>query len=94
LKKPRRLSSFRGFFVQEASKMKIKDIVKNQNAHFVFYRDGALFYETDNGFQFPVPVDDAGSATFNKEEKAILLMRYIRKHLHKTAEARLAQNAG
>lgn len=72
--------------------MKITDIVRNQNAHFVFYRDQALFYETDNGFQFPVPVSDAGSATFNHEEKAILLMRYIRKHLARTEAARLAQN--
>ena len=40
--------------------MNIKDIVKNQNAHFVFYRDRSLFYETDKGFQFPVPIDDAG----------------------------------
>lgn len=50
--------------------MKIKDIVKGQQAHFVFYRDKALFYETDNGFRFPAPVDNAGSATFNQEEKA------------------------
>lgn len=74
--------------------MKIKDIVKNQNAHFVFYRDESLFYETDKGFQFPVPVADAGSATFNAEEKAILLMRYIRKHLVKTEAARYAQERG
>ena len=68
--------------------MTIKDIVKNQNAHFVFYRDQCLFYETDNGFQFPIPVEDAGSATFNSEEKAILLMRYIRKHVDRTEAAR------
>lgn len=67
---------------------RIKDIVKDQQAHFVFYRDRCLFYETDAGFQFPVPVDDAGSATFNSEEKAILLMRYIRKHLDRVAAAR------
>ncbi len=73
--------------------MNIKEIVKNQNAHFVYYRDKALFYETDNGFQFPVPVEDAGSATFNSEEKAILLMRYIRKHLAKTQEAKGVQTA-
>ena len=72
--------------------MKILDIVKDQNAHFVFYRDRALFYETDTGFQFPVPIEDAGSATFNKEEKAILLMRYIRKHLQNVDDARDAQN--
>ena len=51
----------------------VKDIVKNQKARFVFYRDRALFYETDDGFQFPVPVDEAGSATFNAEEKAVTL---------------------
>jgi len=72
--------------------MKIKEIVKDQNAHFVFYRDKSLFYETDNGFQFPVPIEDAGSATLNKEEKAILLMRYIRKHMDRTQAAREAQD--
>lgn len=71
---------------------RIKDIVKNQRAHFVFYRDGALFYETDGGFQFPIPVEDAGSATFNADEKAILLMRYIRKHLARTDAARQQQD--
>ena len=74
--------------------MNIKDIVKGQNAHFVFYRDESLFYETDNGFQFPVPVADAGSATFNSEEKAILLMRYIRRHVQKTEAARAEQDRG
>lgn len=72
--------------------MNIKDIVKDQKAHFVFYRDRSLFYETDNGFQFPVPIDDAGSATLNSEEKAILLMRYIRKHLERTQAARDEQS--
>lgn len=72
--------------------MNIKDIVKNQNAHFVFYRDQCLFYETDNGFQFPVPLNDAGSATINHEEKAILLMRYIRKHIEKTENAKSEQS--
>ena len=74
--------------------MNIKDIVKNQNAHFVFYRDQALFYETDNGFQFSIPISDAGSATINSEEKAIILMRYIRKHIARTDAARIAQDNG
>jgi len=72
--------------------MKILDIVKDQNAHFVFYRDRSLFYETDSGFQFPVPTEDAGSATFNKEEKAILLMRYIRLHLKNVDDAKDEQD--
>jgi len=61
--------------------MNIKPLIKNQCAHFEFYRDGSLFYKTDNGFQFPIPLSDAGAATINKSEKAIFLMRYIRKHL-------------
>ena len=69
----------------------IKDLVKGQTAHFVFYRDRSLFYATDNGFQFPVPIDDAGSATFNADEKAILLMRYMRKHLASVSAAKLNQ---
>ena len=72
--------------------MNIKEIVKNQNAHFVFYRDQSLFYETDNGFQFSVPISDAGSATINSQEKAILLMRYIRKHIARIESARSTQN--
>ena len=72
----------------------IKEVVKDQTAHFVFYRDRSLFYQTDSGFLFPVPVDDAGSATFNADEKAILLMRYIRKHIERTAAAKEAQNRG
>ncbi len=61
---------------------RLKDLVAgNKKARFVFFRDKSLFYETEDGFLFPVPVEDAGSATFNAEEKALLLMRYIRKHL-------------
>jgi hypothetical protein len=32
-------------------------------------------------FEFPVPIADVGTATFLAEDKAILFMRYIRKHL-------------
>ena len=71
------------FFIYRKLKMKnIKDMVnQNKKARFVYFRDGALHYETEDGFIFPVPVNDAGSATFNAEEKALLLMRYIRKYL-------------
>ncbi|MEJ2133344.1 MAG: hypothetical protein P8Y95_17360 [Gammaproteobacteria bacterium] len=66
----------------------LKTLVKGKMARFVYYRDKALHYETDDGFLFPVPVEDAGSATFNAEEKAILMMRYIRKHLENVEKAR------
>ena len=32
-------------------------------------------------FEFPVPISDIGTATFLAEDKALLFMRYIRKHL-------------
>lgn len=48
---------------------------------FSHYYDGNLWYKTSNtGFLFPVPVSDIGNATFNAEDKALLFMRYIRKH--------------
>jgi hypothetical protein len=73
----------------------IKEMVKdNRKARFVFFRDGALHYETEDGFVFPVPVSDAGSATFGAEERAILLMRYIRKYLAVVETARQDETHG
>ncbi len=49
------------------------------NVEFEYYRDGSLWYRTKYGFLFPVPIDDIGTATFLRTDKAILFMRYIRK---------------
>ena len=63
-------------------KRSIKDMVKdNQTVTFQFYRDGQLWYETECGFEFPVPISEAGTATFLAQDRAILFMRYIRKHI-------------
>ena len=60
----------------------IKEMVENnQKVRFRFYRDGQPWYGTECGFEFPVPIAEAGTATFLAEEKAILYMRYIRKHM-------------
>ena len=48
---------------------------------FMYYRKDNLYYRTDNGFVFPVPVSDTGDASFLAEDKAILFMRYIRKEM-------------
>ena len=62
--------------------MTIKDIVKdNKQANFLYYGSGNLWYITEDGFTFPVPVEDCGDGRFKATEKALLLMRYIRKHL-------------
>ena len=70
---------------------KLLDMVKDKKVHFSFYREGELWYKTDDGFEFPVPISDIGNATFLAEDKAILFMRYIRKHLEMIEKAREEQ---
>ena len=69
----------------------IKELVSdNKKAKFLYYKLSELWYETETGFKFPVPVHDpgeVGDATFHAEEKALLLMRYIRKHLKMLEDA-------
>ena len=68
-------------------------IVNNQKVRFSFYRDGSLWYETECGFRFPVPISEAGTATFAAEDRAILFMRYIRKQMATLEDARRARAA-
>jgi hypothetical protein len=48
---------------------------------FSHYRQKELWYKTECGFEFPVPIDDTGDGTFLATDKAMLFMRYIRKQL-------------
>ena len=59
---------------------KLIDMVKDQQVHFQYYRDKDLWYKTDSGFLFSVPISEAGTATFLRKDKAILFMRYIRRY--------------
>lgn len=62
--------------------MNIKDMVKdNKTVSFQYYRDNELFYKTECGFLFPVPINDLGNAIAHKSDKALLFMRYIRKQV-------------
>jgi hypothetical protein len=66
------------------SNLTIKDLVKdNKKVNFVFYRANELWYETTDGFIFPVPISDINDTTFLKEDKAILFMRWIRPYFLK-----------
>jgi hypothetical protein len=60
--------------------MNLKEMIQGK-VRFRFYRDANLYYETENGILFPVPVADIGTATFLAEDKAILFMRYIRQFI-------------
>lgn len=59
----------------------IKNMVKNKKVFFVKYKKGELFYKTECGFEFPVPVSDTGDGIFLSEDKAITYMRWIRKQI-------------
>lgn len=73
----------------------IKDMVKDRKqVHFLFYRDGLLWYCTECGFEFPVPVADTGTGTFMAQDRAILFMRYIRKHMEYLRKSREEHAAG
>ncbi len=62
--------------------MNVKDIVKmGKLVNFQYYRENTFFYKTECGLIFPVPLEDIGNATLLNADKAILFMRYIRKHL-------------
>jgi len=61
----------------------IKEIIKDHVAHLKFIQDGKAYYEVvvDMGtsYEFPIPINDMGTGIFNRDDKAILFMRWIRK---------------
>jgi hypothetical protein len=61
---------------------KLTDVVgADKTVKFVFYRDKELWYRGEGNFEFPVSLEDAGTATFKAEDKSVYFMRWIRKHL-------------
>lgn len=68
--------------------MKITDFVNQTNiATFQYYRAGYLYYSvpkvgTDEFYQFSVEAADLQQASVNRTERAVTLMRYIRKALN------------
>jgi hypothetical protein len=66
--------------------MTLKELVKGKRVRFKYYRDGELWYETEDGFEFPVSIADTGTGVFKAEDGAIQYMRWIRKHLAERTE--------
>lgn len=72
--------------------MNLKDMVSNnKRVTFVRYQKGELWYVTESGFEFPVPTSDTGDAAFNSEDKALLFMRWIKKHIDNINEGKQIQ---
>lgn len=62
-------------------KYDIKKMIKDKTVTFVRYSQSELIYVTECGFEFPVPISDTGDGVFLPKDRAILFMRYIRKHI-------------
>ena len=64
------------------SEHNLKDMVgPGKIVEFQYYRDGKLYYRTESGFIFKVPVADTGDTQFNGKERAMLFMKWIKKDL-------------
>lgn len=77
--------------------MKLIEMVgPGKKVRFVRYQDRTFWYVTDDGFEFPIDIDDSLGATLLAEDKAIFFMRWIRKHhiavAHHSELARLAKD--
>ena len=69
--------------------MNVKDMVKdNKKVKFLRYQNNELWYVTECGFEFPIPISDTGEAAFQAEDKALLFMRWINKHVKFISESK------
>lgn len=63
-------------------------VTGDKKVKFTRFFDGQLWYACEDGFEFPVPVSEAGTATFYPEDRAMLFMRYVRKHMDSIEKAK------
>lgn len=67
--------------------MNITDFVSKSNyAYFDSFRANIFYYNiinihTSERFQFQIPLEETGGATFSCAEKSVTLMRWIRKSI-------------
>jgi len=55
------------------------------NVKFNRLEAGELWYVCEDGFQFPVALEDTHGAVFNAEDKGLYFMRWIRRHMEQVA---------
>lgn len=73
--------------MHQICEMDLVKLLKNNRVNFHSYRQRYLYYsiiepETNIEYQFPVPVEDVGSATLLGNDVALLYMRWIRKAIN------------
>jgi hypothetical protein len=70
--------------------MSIKEMVAG-TVRFQCYKENELWYKTESGFDFPVPISETGGGIYLAEDKGLFFMRFIRKHLQTIEAARQEQ---
>ena len=76
---------------------RLKTRVKG-TVRFAYFRDGDLWYVCEDGWEFPVDVNETtnkqgNSPTFLRDDKGIVFMRWIRKHMETEARWKEEANA-
>jgi hypothetical protein len=69
-----------------------KMVGQGKKVNFVRYQQKELWYTTECGFDFPIPLEDTGDANFLKEDKALFFMRWIKKHIDYINQAKKEAN--
>jgi len=61
--------------------MSIADLVRDgKKTTFMFFKELELWYKTEDGFEYPIHIDETKGGIFLNEDKAIYHMRFIRPH--------------
>lgn len=68
----------------------LKDEVKGK-VYFVCLKNRELWYKTDSGFEFPIPLEDSEGGIFLNEDKASLFMRWMRKRIQELKDEESVQ---
>ena len=67
----------------------LKDRVsKGKVVKFIRFQNNELWYQCEDGFEFPIHVSDTGNAEFKNQDAALFFMRWIRKHMEMIEQAR------
>lgn len=64
-------------------------IIGGKMVTFTHYKQNELWYTTECGFEFPVPISDTSNAAFLNTDRAILFMRWINSHIKNIEEGNL-----
>jgi hypothetical protein len=65
----------------------------SKTSKLVRFKNGALWYMTACGFEFPIPTADiTGEAELLPVEKSMALMKWIRKHLELIKQSKDAEH--